>query len=106
MNSRQKGKRGELELVAALRDLGVPARRGQQFHGGPESPDVVCELPGFHFECKRSERFSAYDAMEQASSEAPTGATPVVCHKRNRGEWLAVVRLEDFVRLARMEAGK
>ena len=41
MNSRTKGKRGELELAKALRLYGYDARRGQQYHGGADSPDVI-----------------------------------------------------------------
>jgi hypothetical protein len=43
MNSRNKGKRGELEAAHMLTHEGFPARRGQQFSGGTDSPDVVCE---------------------------------------------------------------
>ena len=46
MNSKRKGKAGELEAAAELRRvLGVEARRGVQHAGGPDSPDVV-GLPG------------------------------------------------------------
>jgi hypothetical protein len=42
--SRQKGKRGEREAAAELGQLlGVDARRGVQYQGGPESPDVVLD---------------------------------------------------------------
>ena len=53
MNSREKGKRGERAWRDELRANGYCARRGQQFSGSAESPDVVCEdLPAFHFEVK------------------------------------------------------
>lgn len=110
-NSREKGKRGERELAATLRELGVEARRGVQHKGGPDSPDVVAELRGVHLECKRVERFNAYEALQQASDEAPAGAIPVVAHRRSapRGRpalpWVAVLTLEDLVQLL-MEAGR
>jgi hypothetical protein len=51
MNSREKGKRGERQWRDELREQGFAARRGQQFSGGAESPDVVCDsLPWMHFE--------------------------------------------------------
>jgi hypothetical protein len=57
MNSRNKGKRGELEAAKFLASEGFPARRGQQFSGGTDSPDVLCEaLPRIHFEVKRTEK--------------------------------------------------
>tara|TARA_Y100000310_G_scaffold321537_1_gene379279 strand:+ start:434 stop:664 length:231 start_codon:yes stop_codon:yes gene_type:complete len=36
VNSRQKGKRGELEVVHLLKEYGFEARRGQQFKGTSE----------------------------------------------------------------------
>lgn len=69
-------------------------KRGQQFSGSPDSPDVVTVLP-HHFEVKRVERFNIYDAMEQAVRDSGE-RVPVVAHKRNRGEWLIVMRFDDW----------
>jgi hypothetical protein len=44
MNSRNKGKRGELEAAKFLASEGFPARRGQQFSGGADSP--ACGVRG------------------------------------------------------------
>ena len=54
INSRQKGARGERELAAVFTTAGFPARRGQQFSGSPDSPDIVVEgLPlNIHFRGK------------------------------------------------------
>ena len=95
---RNKGARGERELAAWLRERDYDARRGQQFSGGPESPDVVCPDVPFHFECKRNERLSLYPAMAQAIADAGD-KVPVVAHRRNHGEWLAVLRLEDLIKI-------
>ena len=81
--SRQKGKRGEREAAAELGAiLGVEARRGVQYQGGPDSPDVV--LPGvpIHVEAKRVEALNVYKAIEQASADAG-GKIPLVWHRRN-----------------------
>jgi Holliday junction resolvase len=67
MNSREKGKRGERQWRDELRANGYMARRGQQFAGSPDSPDVVCdELSWLHFEVKAVERLNIEDAMDQA----------------------------------------
>lgn len=97
MNSRKKGKTGELELAALLRDHGVEARRGQQFRGGADSPDVV-GLPGVHVECKRVERLNIYDAYEQAVRDAGNDI-PAVFHRKNRKQWLVTVGFQDFMKL-------
>lgn len=99
INSRAKGCRGEREFAGELRKAGHDARRGQQFSGLGESPDVVSSLP-FHFEVKRTESLSLYTAMAQAIRDAAPGKPPVVAHKRNGKEWLVVMRLEDFLTLA------
>jgi hypothetical protein len=103
--SRQKGKRGEREAAAELGAiLGVTARRGVQYQGGPDSPDVVLEGVPIHVEAKRTERLSLWAAIEQAKADAPTGSVPVVWHKANRRESVVIVetaRLGDLVACVR-----
>jgi Holliday junction resolvase len=99
LNSRAKGKAGELELSAFLRDFGFAARRGQQFKGGGDSPDVL-GLPGFHIECKRVEQGNPYDWLNQAERDSKTGDVPVVFHRRNRTRWIVVIDALDFLHLA------
>ena len=97
--SRSKGQRGERELAAELQRLfGVSARRGVQYSGGVNSPDVITDFSGIHFEVKRTERLSLYPAMQQAIEDA-VDKIPVVCHKQNRREWLAIIRLDDLPKL-------
>lgn len=98
--SRNKGARGELELAKELtRVLGIGARRGRQFSGSPDSPDVVVDCPDVHIECKRVEAFNAYKALDQATRDAGT-KLPLVAHRRDRREWIIVCRLDDLPRLA------
>ena len=101
MNSREKGKRGERWWRDELRAQGYQARRGQQFSGSPESPDVVCEsLPWAHFEVKCVERLNIYDAMEQALGDC--GAkVPFVIHKRNFRRGLVVMTTETYFEFLR-----
>lgn len=95
--SRRKGKVGERELAAALSAAGFPAHRGVQYHGGPESPDVVCEcLPGVHWEVKRTERLHLYAALQQATNDAH-GRVPIVAHRANGSPWVAILRLDDLL---------
>lgn len=96
MNSRQKGKRGELELAAVLRAHGYSARRGQQYAGANGDADVV-GLPGVHIECKRVERLNLDAAMAQSIRDARAGELPVVAHRRSRQPWLVTMRLEDWL---------
>jgi hypothetical protein len=108
VNSRAKGKRGELEFCRFLRNCGYSAHRGQQHRGGPDSPDARTDVSipsdpsrggGFpvHFEVKRTEALRLEEAMEQSLLEARVGELAVVAHRRSRGEWLLTMRLEDFL---------
>ncbi len=101
-HSRDRGKRGELLLRDVLRGAGWPAaERGQQRAGGADSPDVRGGPAEIHFECKFTERLDVRAALDQATADAPTGKIPVVAHKRNRHPWVAVLPLDDLLRLVR-----
>jgi len=101
MNSREKGKPGERQWRDELRANGYVARRGQQFSGSPDSPDVVCDsLPWIHFEVKAVERLNIEDAMDQARRDAG-GKTPVVAHRRNFRPWLVTMEAETFFQFLR-----
>lgn len=99
MNSCRKGKAGERELAAWLREHGVAARRGVQHAGGPESPDVVADLPGIHLEVKRTECLRILPALAQAAADAEPGDVPVVLWRCNRGRWVAVLDGEAWLNL-------
>jgi len=95
-----KGKAGEREVAKRIAELfNVEARRGQQYHGGPDAPDVVADIPGVHFEVKRTEELRLWKAMEQAAEDAADNV-PVVLHRANAKPWVAIVRLDDLPTLA------
>lgn len=96
MNSRAKGKAGELELARVLKAHGIDARRGQQYSGANGDADVV-GLEGHHIECKRVERLDLYGAIKQSKRDARFGELPVVMHRKNREEWLITMTLEDYL---------
>lgn len=100
VNSRAKGKRGELQLAHKLTELGYPARRGVQFKGGADSPDVICPaLKDWHIEVKLTatcgmHRPSDYEAwMAQAIRDSGGKKVPVVIHRWNgaRDWWVMVI---------------
>jgi len=97
MNSKRKGKRGELELAKKLQEYGFNTRRGQQYSG--LGGDDVVGLEGIHIECKRVERLNVYDAVKQACKDAEADEIPAVFWRKNKEEWLVVMRLEDWVQI-------
>jgi hypothetical protein len=103
--SRQKGKRGEREAAAELAVVfACDARRGVQYQGGPDSPDVVLEGVNVHVEAKRVEALNLYAAIEQAREDAG-GKVPMVWHRRNGKPSVVIVETARLVELARAIAG-
>lgn len=100
MNSKRKGAAGERELSGKLREYGYDTRRGQQYCGANGDADVV-GLPGVHIECKRVERLNLYDAMSQASHDAKEKEIPTIFHRKDRCEWLVIMKLDDWIKLYR-----
>ena len=99
--SNEKGKRGELEARDLLRKFGFEARRGQQYAGGGDSPDVVHDMEGFHVEVKRVESGNPYLWLEQANRDKKDGEQAIVLHKRNRKQWIVVMDAEEFLALVK-----
>lgn len=100
--SRQKGKRGEREAAAELGALlGVTGRRGVQYQGSPDSPDIVLEGARIAVECKRVERLNLWAAVEQAREDAKPGHVPIVWHRPSRRDSVIVVETSRLLDLAR-----
>lgn len=100
INSRAKGVAGEVELAHFLKFHGFEAKRGQQHAGGVDSPDVVCpDLPWVHFEVKLVQAGNLYNWLEQAKRDAGVDKIPVVAHRRNRENWVAILPLSILLEL-------
>jgi Holliday junction resolvase len=100
INSKKKGSRGERSFRDKLREHGFKASRGQQYHGGPESPDVLCPSLPFYWEVKSTERLHLSEAYAQAITDA-CGKTPIIAHRRKRGVWMTTLSADDFLEIVR-----
>jgi Holliday junction resolvase len=100
INSNQKGKRIERACRDLFREHGYEARRGQQFSGSPDSPDIITSLP-IHVEVKGVERLNIWQAAEQAKRDAGEGKPWVVCHTKNHCGWLITMDAETFFKAVR-----
>ena len=100
VNSKRKGKTGELELAKKLNEYGFSTRRSVQYNGKADDgkADLV-NLPGIHIECKRVERLNVSEAMAQAINDAKDGELPTVFHRKNYEGWLVTMRLDDWMKL-------
>jgi len=96
-----KGAKGEREFSKLSReDWGIPARRGRQYSGGDDSPDVIVDIHSVHFEVKRTNRLRLYAALDQATADAPEGAIPVVAHRADKRKWVICLYATDVPRFA------
>lgn len=99
INSRDKGKRAELQLAHILNDAGyVTARRAQQYSGANNDADVV-GVPGLHIECKHVEHLNIFTALEQSIRDSRETEIPIVCHTKNYKPWLVTTLLPDFIEI-------
>ena len=99
INSKQKGKKGELELVRKLKEYGYNCRRTNQFCGNTGQADDVIGLDYIHIECKRVEKLNIDEAIEQAKRDSKDNKFPTVFHRKNRKDWLVTMKLDDWIKL-------
>lgn len=94
--SRDKGKRGELEVAHLFTDNGLPARRTAQMQAGVWSDDEgACEhadvtavlAPDLFVEVKRQETLRLPAWTRKAEADCPEGRTPIVAYRQNRQPW-------------------
>ena len=105
LDSRSKGKVGELAACAELRSLfGWVCRRSQQFsgwsRGGTSADIIVDQTPSIFWEIKRVEKLNVGKALALASNQCGR-MVPVVMHRPNRSVngWMLTIRLTDLPRL-------
>lgn len=98
MNSRRKGKEGELALARKLKEYGYDVRRSQQYAGINGDADVV-GIEGLHIECKRCQQVRDEEFIKQAERDARENEVPVVMYRRNNEQWKVCMRLEDFMKI-------
>ena len=101
INSRAKGARGERMLAQVLRDWGYEARRGQQFAGGTDSPDVVAPEFPWHIEVKNTKTVQLMKWMEQSKNDSPWDKEHCVCYKPPGKPWVFVCELEPLLKRLR-----
>lgn len=99
INSKAKGKNGELEFVKICKEYGFEdCRRSQQFSGEGHTADIV-GLPELHIEVKRVERLNIYDAIEQCERDKKEEDLGIVAHRKNNKDWLITMTFEDWMEI-------
>lgn len=94
--SRDKGKRGELDVAAVFTDAGLPADRTAALQAGgvPGAGDVtIRQLPHLHVESKRTETYSLPEWLRQIEGARLDGQPYLVAFRKSREPWRGVVDL-------------
>ena len=102
INSKQKGKRGELYVVNKFKDNGFKCNRTAQFKGNTGRADDIEGIDYIHAEVKFVEKLNLMEAMNQAvrdSLASDRKAMPTVFHKKNYHELMVTMRFTDWIKL-------
>lgn len=94
---RDKGRKGEAEVLHALGDGGFTIR------GLERGGDHIALGYGLvlHVESKRQETTRPWLWHEQSQRDTPEGAHGVVAFRRSRSPWLAQLELSDLLTMIR-----
>jgi hypothetical protein len=93
-SQRTKGQEGEREVAAIFAAAGYSVRN---LEGQGDALAIGSNGRLMHVEVKRQERIQILMWLRQAASETPKGVPPVVTFRRNHGEWMACLRLDDLL---------
>lgn len=107
INSRRKGKVGELEAAAEWNKHvpGAHARRSQQHSGTESASDLIAPgCPHLWLEVKRTQKINLQEIMVKSLDQCGELA-PVVLHRKNDSDWLVTLRLEDIKRFVQQVSG-
>lgn len=100
INSRRKGKAGELEVINLLRAHWPEARRNLEQHT-VDKRDVLA-VEGVHFQVRRKESLRLWEALAETALEADPHDLPVLVFRRNRSRWYAALELSELIALLRL----
>lgn len=106
MNSRDKGARGEREIVALYQEAGYPNAHRTPMSGGMQWKGDVQGVPGIHIEVKRQENLRIWSALEQAEKDCAMDLIPALHFRRSRSAWFVAVPLPDFIEIIQVYPGR
>ena len=102
INSKRKGKKGELYVVNRFKEEGYDCNRTAQFKGNTGRADDIEGIDYIHAEVKFVEKLNLMEAMNQAvrdSLASDRKAMPTVFHKKNYYELMVTMRFTDWIKL-------
>jgi len=100
--SRDKGGRGELEVLELVRAHGWPRATRNFASGARGNSDIAHGPADVLLEVKRTERLrlrEAWTQVERDAWRAGLGVLPVIATRWNQGSWLAITELDELLTL-------
>jgi hypothetical protein len=97
--SRTKGAVGEREVVALAKAAGFPDAERTSNGRHQRTRGDIAGVPGLSLEVKRVEALRLRASWDQCCEAAGDHAIPVLAHRWNGGEWLAVLPLDELLAL-------
>lgn len=112
-SAKAKGRRLQNEVAARIREaFNLPVEDVKGTVMGDSGIDVRLSAAArekfpFATECKCVERMALWDAWAQTTANAGVeGLSPLLVHRRNNTEALAILSFEDFLTLVGLAFGK
>ena len=102
INSKSKGKRGELFVVKKFKDRGYQCNRTAQFKGNTGRADDIEGIDYIHAEVKFVERLNLEEAMTQALHDKIASGKDVfatIFHKKNNKPLMVTMLFDDWCTL-------
>lgn len=95
--SRDKGKRGELELAHIFTDAGLPMKRKLVDADGQEDGDLENDL-NLYIEGRYRERWDIPTWLREIAAEAK-GRDWILAFRKNHMDWHVALPLTDYIQL-------
>lgn len=100
---RNKGARGEREVVQLLRDHGYShAERSSNGRAQQNRGDISNGPPACTIEVKYQERLNVPAALRQVEADCPPHNLPILLHRSSRQPWLATLPADELLALLRL----
>ena len=98
--SRNKGIRGESEVLAMIKARGWPHAIRNFASGAAGHSDIAYGPQGVALEIKRTERLALHATWRQVSEDAGRrGDLPLIATRWNASPWLAITELDEVLAL-------
>ena len=105
-NSRRKGHSFERLVANLLKPLYPNARRHLEFQVGEANGVDISNTGSYKIQCKRLAKYAPVTCIEEVQCCEELGDVPVLITAGNEKRAVAVIPLEEFIRLVRVDLSR